>query len=191
MLSGPSTCSRSALLLALGWLWPAFLFSASAESETALDLPRWRDFHSEEGRFRVRLPAAPRIERSAHGTAMGSVTEVSFRAGWADREVAVVYEDIPAAARWLVPTGVILSRAAASLVEDAGARELDSRESNWRGHPARELRYELPGPPALQARVLLVLVEARLYLLTARWPREEASPPELERFRASFQVEAP
>lgn len=186
MRSGPSTCSGAALLLVLGGLAPAF-----AQTEPAPAAPHWRDFHSEQGRFRVELPAAPRVERSSHGTAMGSVTEVSFRAGWGDRQVAVVYEEIPAAARWLVPAGVILGRAASSLVEDAGGREIESLESSWRGRPARELRYSLSGSPALQARVRLVLVEARLYLLEALWPLGEAMPPELERFRASFEVEGP
>ncbi|NRA07515.1 MAG: hypothetical protein HRU02_05095 [Myxococcales bacterium] len=185
MLSGPSTCSRAALLLVLGWLAPAF-----AENGPAPAAPRWQDFHSEEGRFRVELPGAPRVERSAHRTAMGSVTEVSFRVAWAHQEVAVVYEDIPAAAAWLMPAGVILGRAAASLVEDASGREIESRESKWRGYPAWELRYLLPGSPALESQVRLVLVEARLYLVAARWPQDQGVPAEVARFRASFEVEA-
>ena len=162
---------------------------AFAETAPPPSFPRWQDFRSEEGRFRVELPGAPRVERSAHRTVMGSVTEVGFRVAWGDVEVAVVYEDIPAAAVWLMPPGVILERAAASLVEDADGGEIESGESKWRGHPAWELRYRLPGSPALESQVRLVLVEARLYLVAARWPKEQAVPPEVARFRASFEVE--
>ena len=187
MRSGPSTCSRVSLLLVLAGL----LAPALAETGPWPATPSWRPFRSEAGRFRVELPSVPRVERSTHGTAMGSVTEVSFHAGWGDREVAVVYEDIPTAARWLVPAGVILGRAASSLVEDAGGREIESLESSWRGRPARELHYALPRAAPRQARARLILVEARLYLLVARWPLGAAMPPELKRFRASFEVEGP
>ena len=85
MLSGPSTCRRAALLLVLGGLMPAF-----AETAPPPSFPRWQDFRSEEGRFRVELPGAPRVERNVHRTAMGSVTEVGFRVAWGDAEVAVV-----------------------------------------------------------------------------------------------------
>ena len=162
---------------------------AFAETVPPPPFPHWQAFHSEAGRFRVELPGAPRVERSAHRTVMGSVTEVGFRVAWQDREVAVVYEDIPAAAAWWMPAGVILGRAAASLVEDADGREIESRESKWQGYPARELRYRLPGSPALESQVRLVLVEARLYLVAARWPKEQGVPPEVARFRASFEVE--
>ena len=184
MFSGPSTSRALALFLALGGLTPAF-----GETGPAPAIPHWRDFRSEAGRFRVELPAAPRIERSEHGTLMGPVIEVGFFAGWADREVVVIYEDIPAAARWVVPPSVILGRAAASLLEDAGGQEIESLQSKWRGHPARKLRYSLAGSVAQQVRVRLLLVESRLYLLMARWPLAEAMPPEVERFWASFQVE--
>ena len=79
----------------------------------------------------------------------------------------------------------------ASLLEDAGGQEIESRQSKWRGHPARKLRYSLAGSVAQQVRVRLLLVESRLYLLMARWPLAEAMPPEVERFWASFQVEDP
>ena len=187
MHSGPSTSSWTAFLL--------LCVGTGVALADPLGEPRgssqWRVFHSEQGRFRVALPAAPRFERAAHVTLMGTVREELLRADAGGWQVAVIYEDIPAAALWLVPSALLLSRAAASLVADEGGREVASRELTWRGRPAREIDYFLPASADLRARALLVFAETRLYLLLARWPEGDVMPSGVERFWRSFEITAP
>ena len=165
---------RAGLLVAL-----AALAAAPARAD-------WSAFAPDGARFSVQLPGSPAVERDAHWTPVGSVrmTKYWLRAG--DVLLAVELHDLPAVASALISDQRILDQARDSLLSDVGGTLLESRALENSGAPAREFVYRLPGRAQLAERVLAVLVDTRLYLVTGM-ARAPDSDPEVARFFASFR----
>jgi hypothetical protein len=80
---------------------------------------------------------------------------------------------------------------AACCRQDVGGRLLESREVSHQGHPAREVSYEVAGPPSLRERALLILAGNRLYLVIATWsPTRDFALP-LAQLLRSFELRLP
>jgi hypothetical protein len=71
------------------------------------------------------------------------------------------------------------------MLEDIGAREVDSAEISIEGQPAREVAFEIPDR-AFTGKVLLVLAGRRLYLVSVRYPRSIDPPAAIVPFFESF-----
>jgi len=78
-----------------------------------------------------------------------------------------------------------LDRSVEGMLEDIGAREVDSAEATFQGKPAREVAYEIPDR-AFTGKLLLVLAERRLYLVTVQHPRTIDPPGSVAPFFESF-----
>jgi hypothetical protein len=182
---------RRSLLVALPAL---FLCGASALPESVPgtpELPAWRVFDSPEGRFRVTVPGAPALTTSSQATFLGPIHQARYAFQLAEGQVVVEHHDLPRIATLLLPSGAILGRAQSSLLEDVGGRLLESREVSQQGYPAREISYDVAGPPSLRERALLILAGNRLYLVIATWsPTDDFALP-LARLLRSFELRLP
>jgi hypothetical protein len=146
----------------------------------------WTAFAPDGGRFAVELPGAPAVEGDSHWTPVGSIamTKYWLRAG--DALLAVEVHDIPAVAAALVSDDRVLDEARDSLIRDMGGTLIEGRALALSGAPARDFRYRLPGKAKLEERVLAVLLDTRLFIVTGM-ARSPASDPEVGRFFASFR----
>jgi hypothetical protein len=143
-------------------------------------------YRSEAGRFNVDLPAESPSVRDLTGSKF-SITNNDTRhtvfSGGA--EFAVEIHDIPRVAELLLTSHYVLERSVKGMLEDIGAREVDSAETSLQGHPAREVAFEIPDR-AFTGRLLLVLAGRRLYMVSVRHPQSVDPPGAIAQFFESF-----
>jgi len=143
-------------------------------------------YRSESGRFSVDLPAEPPSVRELTGSKFSITDNDVLHSVVADgAEFAIEIHDIPRIAKLLMTSRYILDRSVAGMLEDIGAREVDSAEAFFQGEPAREVAYEIPDR-AFTGRLLLVLAERRLYLVSVQHPRTIDPPGSVAPFFESF-----
>jgi hypothetical protein len=143
-------------------------------------------YRSEDGRFSVDLPAEPMSVRELSESKF-SITDndVLHTVSAEGAEFAIEIHDIPRIAELLLTSRYILDRSVKGMLEDIGAREVDSAEASFQGKPAREVAFEIPDR-ALTGRLLLILAERRLYLVTVQHPRSITPPGSIAPFFESF-----
>jgi hypothetical protein len=146
----------------------------------------WTTFAPRDGRFAVELPGDPAIERDSHWTPVGSITMTKYWLRVDDALLAVEVHDIPAVAAAVVSDDRILDQARDSLIRDMDGTLIDGRTLEFAGAPARDFRYRLPGAAPLDERVLAVLLDNRLYLVTGM-ARAQTSDPAITRLFDSFR----
>jgi hypothetical protein len=158
--------------------------SALAPARATADEPV--AYRSEAGRFSVELPAeSPSIRElneSKFSITDNDVRHTVFAEG---AEFAVEIHDIPRVAKFLLTSRYVLERSTKSMLEDIGAREIDSVEASLQGLPAREVAFEIPDRE-FTGRLLLVLAGRRLYLVSVRHPQSIAPPAAVAPFFESF-----
>ena len=154
----------------------------------ATEPPGWSLFAPEDGDFQILLPSVPETTTKSRGTLLGDVVETRHLTTWSGGEASVEHHDIPSLAVHMVPDDLILEQASDSLVEHEKGIESLSRSYTWNGHPALEVTYEIPGDTPLLERSRLILVETRLYLLSANWKSPSDIPPEVRNFLNSFEL---
>lgn len=165
---------RCAWLLAL-----VALAAAPARAE-------WSPFSPDGARFAVELPGTPAIERDSTWTPVGSVAMTKYWLRIGDALVAVEMHDIPSVAASFISDDMILDQARDALLRDVDGTLIEGKATVFQGAPAREFVYRLPGKAQLTERVLAVLVEHRLYLVTGMARAPEADP-QVARFFGSFR----
>lgn len=178
MRSSQTSCAKTlelALALAL-----AALVGARARADD------WPRFAPDTGRFSVDLPGSPAIERDSTWTPVGSVRMIKYWLRVGDALLAVEVHDIPAVAASVISDDTILDQARDSLIRDVDGALVGTRSLEFSGAPARDFLYRLPGRAALAERVLAVLVERRLYLVTGM-ARDPETDPQVVRFFGSFR----
>jgi hypothetical protein len=136
--------------------------------------------------FAVDLPASPAIERDSHWTPIGTIAMTKYWLRVGDTLLAVELHELPPVAAVFVSDDRILDQARDSLLRDVHGTLIEGRALEFQGSPARDFRYRLPGAARLEERVLAVLVDTRLYLITGM-ARAPASDPEVARWFASFR----
>jgi hypothetical protein len=143
-------------------------------------------YRSEAGRFSVDLPAeAPSISEltgSKFSITDNDARHTVFAEG---AEYAVEIHDIPRVAEILLTSRYVLERTVKGMLDDIGAREVDSVEVSLQGKPAREVAFEIPDR-AFKGRLLLVLAGRRLYLVSVRHPQSIDPPGAIAPFFDSF-----
>jgi hypothetical protein len=158
-------------------------FALVSARATADDLFVYR---SEDGRFSVDLPAGPPTIRELTGSKF-SITGNNVRHTVFDEgaEYAVEIHDIPRVAELMLTSHFVLQRSVKGMLDDIGAREVDSAEVSLQGKPAREVAFEIPDSQ-VKGRLLLVLAGRRLYLVSVRHPRSIDPPEVVAPFFESF-----
>ena len=143
-------------------------------------------YRSEAGRFSIDLPEQPPIVSELTGTKFSITDNDVLHTVFAEgAEFSIEIHDVPRISKLLLTSRYILDRSVAGMLEDIGAREIDSAEITFQGTPAREVAFEIPDR-ALTGRLLLILAERRLYLVTVQHPRSIAPPGSIAPFFESF-----
>lgn len=143
-------------------------------------------YRSEAGRFSVDLPAeSPSVHELTGSKFLVTDNDVLHTVFAEGAEFAIEIHDIPAIAKLVLASHYILDRSAEGVLEDIGAREVDSAEATYQGQPAREVVFETPDR-AFTGRMLLVLAGRRLYLVSVRHPRSVTPPGSIAPFFESF-----
>ena len=143
-------------------------------------------YRSEAGRFSVDLPAESPSVHELTGSKFSITDNNVLHSVVAEgAEFAIEIHDIPLIAKLLLTSHYILDRSVEGMLEDIGAREVDSAEATFQGKPAREVAYEIPDR-AFTGKLLLVLAERRLYLVTVQHPRTIDPPGSVAPFFESF-----
>ena len=146
----------------------------------------WAKFEPEGARFTVDLPGVPAIDRDSTWTPVGSVTMTKYWLRIDDALVAVEIHDIPPVAATFISDDTILDQARDALLRDVDGTLIEGKATVFQGAPARDFVYRVPGKAQLVERVLAVLVDRRLYLVTGM-ARAPGADPEVARFFASFR----
>jgi hypothetical protein len=143
-------------------------------------------YRSEAGRFSVDFPAeSPSVEEMSESKFSITDNDVRHTVFADGAEFAVEIHDIPRISQLLLTSHYVLERSVEGMLEDIGAREIDSTETSLQGQPAREVIFETTDPPAV-GRLLLVLAGRRLYMVSVRHPRSLDPPDTAARFFESF-----
>jgi hypothetical protein len=143
-------------------------------------------YRSEAGRFSIDLPAeSPSIDEltgSKFSITDNDVRHTVFAEG---AEFAVEIHDIPRVAEFLLTSRYVLDRSAKGMLEDIGARTVDSVDISVQGQPAREVVFEIPDQD-FTGRLLLVLAGRRLYMVSVRHPQTIEPTGAIVSFFGSF-----
>ncbi len=143
-------------------------------------------YRSETGRFRVDFPEAPPSIRELTGSKFLITDNDVLHAVFAEEaEFAVEIHDIPRVAEFLLTSDYILERSVKGMLEDIGAREVDSAEISLQGEPAREVAFEIPDRE-FTGRLLLILAGRRLYLVSVQHPQSIDPPDSIAPFFENF-----
>jgi len=143
-------------------------------------------YRSEAGRFSVNLPAeTPSVSELAGSKFSITDNDVRYTVFFEGAEFAVEIHDIPRVAKLLLTSHYILERSVKGMLEDIGARKVDSADVSVLGQPAREVAFEIPDR-TFTGRLLLILAGRRLYLVSVRHPRSADPPDAIAPFFESF-----
>ena len=145
----------------------------------------WRSFESAAGRFEVAFPGNPVTRRGKLRTDAGEVPSTAHSAGdEAGATYDVRYSDYPKAIMARLTPAKLLDAASDGLVAQSKGRLASEKPFAMASFAGRD--QEIVGEDGTRYRVRLLLVENRLYQLTAM-----ARPParaDEDRFFGSFQL---
>jgi len=143
----------------------------------------WRLFESAEGKFKVVFPGVPVVKRGRFRTEMGDVYSARHTVG-GDATYDVRYNDYPKATTTKLTPAKMLDALRDGLVAESKGELASDKPFSLGKFAGRD--QEIIGGDGTRYRVRLLLVENRLYQLTAM-----ARPPmriDEERFFGSFQL---
>ena len=177
---------RKSTLALLGCLAAAILLVAPPFARAqATEATQWHAYESPEGRFKVGFPGMPVVKRGRIRTDIGDVPSTRTSAGeGSDATYDVTYYDYPKARIASVPPDKLLGAVRDGLVFQSKGRLVADRKFVIGKVAGRE--GEIVGADGTRYRIKLMLVENRLYQLTAM-----ASPPAAaddKKFFGSFQL---
>lgn len=170
-----------ALASALG-----FALATSALAPVRSNASDFHPYRSETGRFSVDFPGGSPIVRELTGSKfLMTDNDVNYAVITEGVEFSVEIHDIPRFAELVLTDHYILEESVSGKLEDIGAREVDASEASLQGESAREVVFEAPDR-AFTGKLLLVLAQRRLYLVTVLHPPTLGPQDASGRFFGSF-----
>jgi hypothetical protein len=170
------------ILLATFLAGAALVLAGPLQAQSAA---RWQSYHSAEGRFKVAFPGEPVTKRGKFRTATGDIPSTQHTAGdGAEATYDVRYSDYPGKIMAKLTPAKLLDAARDGLVAQSKGKLASEKPFSMGKVAGRE--QEIVGEDGTRYRIRLLLVENRLYQLTAM-----ARPParaDEDRFFGSFQL---
>jgi hypothetical protein len=148
---------------------------------------KWQVFESKEGRFKASFPGTPDTKRGRFRTEMGDVYSARHTVNDALATYDVRYNDYPASTSAKLTPEKMLDALRDGLVAESRGELVWDKPYRLGKYAGRD--QEIKGGDGTRYRVRLLLVERRLYQLTAM-----AQPPaglDEDRFFGSFQLTGP
>jgi hypothetical protein len=144
-------------------------------------------YRSDDGRFSIDFPApSPSAHAMTGAQFLFTDNDARHAVNVGDVEYAVEIHDVPRVAYGLLSSHFILENAKSGMLDDIGAREIDSREIDRQGKPGRVVAFEIP-EIGVTGNLLIVLAKNRLYLVTVRHLKEDDPPVPFTAFIESFE----
>jgi len=146
---------------------------------------KWQPYESPAGKFRAAFPGAPTVRHGRRGTEIGDVVTARYSAG--DRAGAtydITFSDYPREGIARLSAAKLMDAVRDGLVYLAKGKLVSEKPYTLGRFAGRE--QEIEGADGMRYRVRLLLVENRLYQLTAM-----ARPPdkaEEQKFFGSFRL---
>lgn len=131
-------------------------------SSPAVPADTWMEFASEEGKFRVRFPAAPSKDTAEIPTLVGSVKQTTHSAGEGDVHFGVAYGEYPPEAMKDFDLDKGLDGARNGAINNVGGTLLAEQQITFAGQPARAFQ----GKATVQG--IELLLDARVFMLDNR-----------------------
>jgi hypothetical protein len=151
----------------------------------AASAPRWRNYQSGSGKFKVLFPDTPKVVKGRIRTEIGDVVSVRHTAGdGVDSTYDVTYNDYPKAGIAKLPPHKLLDAARDGLLHLAQGRLVSEKPFALGKLQGRD--QEITGADGTRYRVRMLLVDNRLYQITAM--AQPPSQPDEKTFFESFQL---
>lgn len=149
-----------------------------------IDSGKWRTFENSPGRYKASFPGAPVMKRGKLRTEIGEIVSVRHTADSADATYDVTYNDYPKDGIARLSATKLLDTVRDGLLHQSKGTLASEIPFTLGKLAGRE--YEIAVEDGMRYRIRLLLVESRLYQLTAmaRLPAR----PEEKRFFSSFQL---
>lgn len=151
--------------------------------------PKWRTHHSDDGGFKVDLPADPvpnidkqaKVRNQPNAHAEGTVLPLKLE------QYVVFYWDFTPAERRGLSDDDILDEAMKGIRRDApNLKEVQSRRVTVSGFDGREVEFEDRDGGRYYAR--LVVADTRLFIVAAGGPQAKKKTGDIARFLDSFAI---
>ncbi|MBW1843401.1 MAG: hypothetical protein JRE38_06760 [Deltaproteobacteria bacterium] len=147
------------------------------------------DFHpyrSEFSRFSVDYPGgSPTVLKLAGSKFTTTGNDINYAVIFDGVEFAVETHDVPRFAMLVLTSHYVLERSVSGKLEDIGARAISVVETSFQGEPAREVDFEA-SDRAFAGKMLLVLADRRIYLVSVQHPSSIDPPDASAQFFESF-----
>ena len=179
---------RIATTLALFGLAPIAitgLLGSEARADEA-----WTPFTSKEGRFSIDMPGQPVKTETHQKSFVGTVTNHLFTAESGKDTFTVDYSDIPHFALHFAGPDTIYEHAKGALLKRTFSKPTSYTDVTVSGAKGKRLVYDTPpreGHPEMRGDAILVLIEARLYVVDGVVPETEADAKS-QRFLSSVKI---
>jgi len=145
----------------------------------------WQRFESAEGRFKVDFPGKPVIKRGRLRIETGDIPSAWHTAGdGAEATYDVRYSDYPGTVMAKLTPAMLLEAARDGLLAQSRGQLVSEKSVGMGKVAVRDL--EIVGADGMRYRFRLLLVDNRLYQLTAM--AQPPARPDEERFFRSFQL---
>jgi hypothetical protein len=167
--------------------WALALAAVVIVAVSALaDEPKWKEFVSKPGRFKVLMPDTPEQDSGETESDYGKGTLHMHTAQAGKALFGAHYTDFPAAIRKL-PLKQVYDSSRDGAVANLKGKLLSEKDVKLGKYPGREIRIEVKGGARLfRARVFLV--DRRLYQVVVFGTKETATSKDADRFLSSFRL---
>ena len=149
--------------------------------------PKWKEFASKEGGFKVVMPGTPKQEEFDTESDFGKGVLHMNRAQ-ADKTIyAANYCDFPTEIK-MAPIKKVYDSSRDGAVANLEGKLVSEKEIKLGKHPGREIQIEVAGGKQLfRARVFLV--EQRLFQVVVMGTKKAATSRDADRFLDSFKLD--
>ena len=166
--------------------------SCATRAQAALpNLEGWKLFRADDGAFEISMPIPPTTERKERWFPMADFVSTVHRAQVEDDLFGMNYTDLPRVALWFTSNNGIFEGARDGFIEDSNATEVSFEETEYAGHKARELVYDIPamdGKPPLRGRAMMFFEGKRLYIVYAE-VTQAVSPAQIDHYFGSLRLD--
>lgn len=162
------------------------VFAVGVAAAHAEDKPEWKEFASQEGRFKVLMPGTPKPEKFDTESDFGKGVLYMNSVAVDKTMYAANYCDFPAEIK-KAPIKQVFDSSRDGAVANMQGKLAGEKDIKLGDHPGREIQIEVAGGKQL-FRARVYLVEQRLYQVVVMGSREAANSKEADKFLDSFKL---
>ena len=140
---------------------------------------QWQEFTPEEKSFSVKLPGTPKKTTRSRWLPIGTVESTVYKVEQPVNTFGLSITDLPRLTFAFRSREKVIETTAEGFVEDANAKETDSRKTKLGGREAKEVSYTIAATkekPSLSGVSRMLIDDKRLYIFYAEV--DSSFPPE-------------